>query len=104
MTITIESDKPFWKRYLSFLDKIDLISSAAAFVLAITANNFFITLSDEVVIKILNSFYNFKNSKLRFYDVDIDYGLILTQLIQLIVISIFIFSTLILLHYVFGWS
>ena len=104
MPINIESNQPFWKRYVRFLDRIDLISSAAAFVLAITANNFFITLSEEVVIKTLNSIYNFKASKLQFFDVEIDYGLILTKFIQLVVISIFIFSTLILLHYLFGWS
>lgn len=77
--------------YVSFLDTSNIISSAAAFVVGITANNFLATLTDETIGKILGVHYDLSETRLLFGEIEINYGLILTSLINLIAISFTIF-------------
>jgi len=90
--------------FVEFLDRSNIISSAAAFVLGISANNFFITLTDQTVVKTINAYSGLSDTKLRFGKVEVHYGLITIQLLQLVAVSLTIFLFVSAANQYLGWT
>lgn len=91
-------------RFVEFLDNANIISSAAAFVLGISANSFFRTLTDQTVVKTINAYSGLSDTKLRFGKVEVHYGLILVQLINLVAVSVTIFFFVMAAKKYLGWT
>eukprot|EP00873_Tetraselmis_striata_P026936 jgi/Tetstr1/447200/TSEL_034637.t1 len=92
------------QRFVQFLDSSNIVSSAAAFILGIAANNFFRTFTDETVINVINTYYDLSDNKLKFGKVEIHYGLILVQLINLAGVAFTIFVVVSAAQRFLGWT
>lgn len=90
--------------FVEFLDRSNIISSAAAFVLGISANNFFITFTDQTVVNAINAYSGLSDTKLRFGKVEVHYGLIAVQLVNLVAVSLTIFLFVSAANKYLGWT
>ena len=90
--------------FVEFLDKSNIISSAAAFVLGISANNFFRTVTDQTVVNAINAYSGLSDTKLRFGKVEVHYGLIAIQLVNLVAVSLTIFLFVSAANKYLGWT
>lgn len=96
--------RQFISRFTKFLDDTEIIASATAFVLGITANNFFRTLTDETVVNVVNTYSGLTGSKLVFGELEINYGLIIVQLINLVAVSVVIYMIIYAADKYLGWT
>lgn len=92
------------EKFVQFLDSSNIVSSAAAFILGIAANNFFRTFTDETVVNVINTYYDLSDTKLKFGKVEVHYGMILVQLINLIAVSFTIFVVISAAQRYLGWT
>lgn len=92
------------EKFVRFLDSSNLVSSAAAFILGIAANNFFMTFTDETVVNVINTYYDLSDTKLKFGKVEIHYGTIVVQLINLVAVSFTIFVVISAAQAYLGWT
>ena len=90
--------------FVEFLDRSNIISSAAAFVLGISANNFFTTFTDQTVVNVVNAYSGLSDTKLRFGKVEVHYGLIAVQLVNLVAVSLTIFIFVSAANKYLGWT
>mgnify|MGYP001947723789 CR=1 FL=1 len=90
--------------FVDFLDRSNIISSAAAFVLGISANKFFGTVTDQTVVNAINAYSSLSDTRLRFGRVEVHYGLILVQLINLVAVSLTIFAFVSAAKFYLGWT
>ena len=103
MSVVVKASSIF-RNFVDFLDRSDIISSAAAFVLGISANNFFRTLTDETVVNAVNTYTDLSETKLRFGNLEVHYGLIVAQLITLVSIAVAVYLFVTGAKVYLGWT
>lgn len=94
----------FLRNFVEFLDRSDIISSAAAFVLGISANNFFRTVTDETVVNAVNTYSGLSETKLRFGRLEVHYGMIVAQLINLLAVAVAVYLFILAAKVYLGWT